>query len=64
MMSGQGPTPDDPFLSVETVAELFDVEPYTVRNWIKQDKIKAQKILGRWRIRKSELARLVNEEHG
>lgn len=58
------PTPEDPYYSVETIAEMFDVEPYTVRNWIRQDKLKAIKVLGRWRVRKSEVVRLVNDEHG
>lgn len=58
------PTPEDPYYSVETIAEMFDVEPYTVRNWIRGGKLNAEKILGRWRVRKSEVTRLVNQEHG
>lgn len=63
-MSDISPTPDDPFYSVETVAEMFDVEPYTVRNWIRDGKLEAIKVLGRWRVKKSEVRRLVNQEHG
>jgi predicted site-specific integrase-resolvase len=58
------PSLDDPLLSVNTVAEIFDVQPAQVRVWIKSGKIKAQKVLGRWRILQSEVRRVANEEYG
>lgn len=58
------PTEDNPLYSVSTVAKLFDVDQDTVRQWIREDKIKANKILGRWRILHSEVVRVANEEYG
>lgn len=52
------------FYNVNTVAKMFDVEPHTIRTWIRQDKIKAQKILGRWRVPQSEIDQLVKKEFG
>jgi len=58
------PTPDNPLYRVGTVAAMFDVDPAQVRDWIKEGRIEARKILGQWRISKSEVARFTNEEYG
>jgi excisionase family DNA binding protein len=54
----------DPLWSTDKVAELFDVKPETVRNWIDQGKIKAIKLNGYWRIRRSEVIRYGNANFG
>lgn len=58
------PTPENPLYGVGTVAAMFDVSEAQVREWIKSDRIKATKIFGRWRIQKSEVVRIANEEYG
>lgn len=63
-MSEIEPSLDDPFLTVDSVAKIFDVKPYQVRAWIKEGKMEARMVLGRWRILKSEVKRVANEEYG
>ena len=58
------PDPDNPMYSVEAVAKMFGVKPYTVRQWIKDGTVEANKVLGRWRVQRSELVKLANKEHG
>ena len=58
------PTEENPLLSVQTVAKMFDVEMNTVRLWIRTERVKATKVMGQWRIPKSETIRIANEEYG
>jgi excisionase family DNA binding protein len=58
------PDPDNPFYSVDTVANMFGVSTYTVRGWIKDGKLTATKMQGRWRVQRSDCIKLANEEHG
>lgn len=58
------PSLDNPMHSVTDVALMFGVDSYTVRTWISEGKIKANKIMGRWRIQQSEVERVANEEYG
>lgn len=56
----------DPLMKVREVADLFDVTPATVREWLKLGIIKGVKI-GQghyWRIRRSEVTRLANSRYG
>jgi excisionase family DNA binding protein len=55
---------EDPFLGVSKVAKIFDTAQDTIRQWIYDGKIKAQKINGQWKIRESEVNRLAQEEYG
>ena len=44
-------------LTVDEVASLLKVKPYTIRGWINQGKLKAIKLEGKagWRIRQRDL---------
>ena len=56
---------DDPYMTVEQVAEFFQVTPYTVRDWLKNNILSGTKLNGRlWRVRKSEVVRFANEKYG
>lgn len=44
---------DDPLLSTSKVAEMFDVKPETIRDWIKQGKIAGVQVNRSWKVRKS-----------
>lgn len=57
---------DDPYMTVEQIAEFFQVSPYTVRTWLKGDEplMTAMKIGTRWRVRQSEVHRFANEKYG
>jgi len=43
---------------ISEVAEILNFTTRTVRQWINDDKIKAVKIFGEWRISESEVNRL------
>jgi excisionase family DNA binding protein len=56
---------DDQLLSVADVARLLSVTEPTVRVWIKEGKLRAQRAGARfWRIRQSELDRMLSEQAG
>jgi excisionase family DNA binding protein len=46
-------------LSVNEAAKRLGVHPNTVRNGIDTGRIKAVKVLGRWRIQESEVERIL-----
>lgn len=58
------PSEENPLYSISSVAKMFDVTSYTVREWIKSGKLEAFKVMGQWRIQKSALVELANKEHG
>jgi excisionase family DNA binding protein len=47
-------------LSVSQVAKALKLNPYSVRRYINQDILKAVRIGGVWRIKKSDLVDLIN----
>jgi excisionase family DNA binding protein len=56
---------DDRLLSVTDVARLLSVTEPTVRVWIKEGKLQAQRAGARfWRIRQSEVDRMLSEQAG
>ena len=55
---------DDDLLTVAEVARKFDVTPYTIRQWIRDGKIKALKPGGHWRIERGEFKRRAHEMYG
>lgn len=68
-MANQSEQPDvldDPLLKVSDVARMFDVEPATVRVWLKEGDLRGIKI-GKghyWRIPKSAARELANRKYG
>jgi excisionase family DNA binding protein len=58
------PTPDNPLYKVSEVAKMLGVKPWSVRQWIKEDKIKATQINKQWRIPRAEVSRIANEKWG
>ena len=54
---------DEPFFTVNEVAERFKVTRYTVRNWIKDGYMRAMRFGGRggYRISRDELRRFEHE---
>ena len=54
---------EDRLLSVAEVAKLLSVTEPTVREWIKEGKLKAHRAGARfWRIRQSEVDRMLSEQ--
>ena len=49
--------------TVNWVAELLDVSPNTVRNWIATDQLPSVKIIGLRRIYEDDVYRLIEEGH-
>lgn len=43
------------YLEISEVADKFGVEERTVRNWIRERKIRAVKVVGQWKIKKTDL---------
>lgn len=66
-MANQAEEPDaGPLMKVREVAELFDVQPATIRQWLADGDIRGVKI-GKghyWRIPKSEVTRLATQRYG
>ena len=55
---------DDPFLTVNKVAEIFSVRPYAVRAWLKEGKMKGVKIDNQWRVQKSVVVAFAQAAYG
>ncbi len=55
---------DDPFLTPAQIATMFGVTPYTVRQWIKNEDLTAEKLHGRLKVRRSEVQRYAQKEFG
>lgn len=55
---------DDPFLSTDKIAKLFDVTTETIRSWIEAGTLPGVQINGRWKVRQSAVHRYLNEKYG
>lgn len=52
------PVPEEQqYLSTGKVAKMFDVRTQTVGEWIRDEKMKATKINGRWKVSVAEVKR-------
>ncbi len=47
---------ENPFLDLSTVAKALGVDPSTIGRWVKDGKIKATRFPYGWKVRKSDLA--------
>lgn len=54
----------DKFLTPNEIAELLKVDPRTVRNWINNNKLEAVKLGNRWRIKKDDFDKFIEERKG
>jgi excisionase family DNA binding protein len=52
--------PDSQFYSTSKVAEMFGVTPATVRNWVKEGKLRSITINRRMRIERASVRELAN----
>lgn len=50
-----------PFMTIQEVADLLKVSNTTVRNWIKNEELRAMKLEREFRIAKIDLQRFVEE---
>lgn len=58
---------EDKLLSVDKVADIFDVSPWTIRQWLNSatpGSLEGTKVNGRWKVRESEVNRLAEEKYG
>jgi len=46
---------NDNYISIEEAADYLGIKVVTLRNWIKADKVPANKIGKQWKFKKSEL---------
>lgn len=54
----------EPFISTNTVADMFEVTNETVRNWILAGRIKAFKVGQTYRLRKKDVIDFANQHYG
>lgn len=53
---------DDKILNVEQLANFFGVSGQTIWRWCKAGKLPAFKISSQWKIRQSDLNRIINQK--
>lgn len=53
---------DDKIMGVEQLAKFFGVSDQTIWRWCKADKLPAFKIGAQWKIRQSDLNRIINQK--
>lgn len=57
--------PDERMLTVEQVADIFNVTTYTVRSWLKEGRLEGFKLSNkRWRIPYTSMREFANKLHG
>lgn len=52
------------YYSPESIAELLNLHPATIRKWIRQGKLKAVKLGRVWRITEDDLQEFLKQEGG
>lgn len=57
-------TPQNPFRSPSYIAEALDVKSYTVREWLRDGKIKGHLINGQWKVLHSDFVAFLQERFG
>lgn len=59
------PSIDNPYHTADEVAAIFAVQAATVREWLKQGKMKGIKLpTGGWRVLHSDMVDFANERYG
>ncbi|HYC79499.1 MAG TPA: helix-turn-helix domain-containing protein [Candidatus Binatia bacterium] len=53
---------DDKILSVEELAKFFGVSDQTIWRWCKSGKVPAFKIGSQWKVRQSDLNKIINQK--
>jgi len=53
---------EDKILNVEQIAKFFDVSDQTVWRWCKSGKLPAFKIGSQWKIRQSDINKIINQK--
>jgi excisionase family DNA binding protein len=56
------PIKDDKILSVEELAKFFGVSDQTIWRWCKSGKVPAFKIGSQWKVRQSDLNKIINQK--
>lgn len=56
------PHKDDKILGVEDLMKFFNVSDQTIWRWCKSGKVPAFKIGSEWRVRQSDLNRIINQK--
>ena len=54
----------DLYYTVEEVADLAGVPPYTVRRWLREGRLKGKRFGLRWRIEKDSVSEILPDESG
>jgi hypothetical protein len=57
----------EPLYSVDKVAQIFDVSPFTVRGWLRDTTpgtMQGRKVNGQWKVPESEINRIAQREYG
>ena len=54
----------DLYYTVEEVAVLAGVTPYTVRRWLREGRLKGKRFGLRWRIEKDSVSEILPDESG
>ena len=49
------------YISTTEAARLLGVTTNTVRRWVKAGKIRGKKIMGRWRVLREDIEKLIEE---
>jgi excisionase family DNA binding protein len=58
------PSPENPFRSPSYIAEAMDVQPYTVREWLRSGKLKGYQVGGQWKVLQSDFVAYLQKEFG
>lgn len=65
MSTESAPDLTDKSLTVDDIAAIFAVKPYTVRVWLKSEKLQGFKIPGgHWRVKESTMKKFAQDLYG
>lgn len=58
------PTPENPFRNPDYIATAMSVRAYTVREWLRDGKLKGYLIDGKWKVLHSDFVAFLQERYG
>lgn len=58
------PTETNPYHDVQSIAQITQFKPATIRTWLRSGRLKGFQISGEWRVMHDDFVQFLEEEYG